>query len=104
MQAGIRRMGGRSDLYSRLLKGFCHDYADFDERLKQLSEEDNQEELARTLHSLKGIAGTMEASGLYLLAQKTEKAFKEKAPDYNKFQEKLVKETTKQIKQINKQI
>ncbi|MGQ1891559.1 ATP-binding protein [Thermophagus sp. OGC60D27] len=104
VQAGIRRMGGRSDLYSRLLKGFCHDYADFRERIHQLTEKNEQEELARVFHSLKGIVGTMEASGLYELAKKTEKAFKEQEENYNQLKEKLIKEIGRQIKHINKRI
>ncbi|MFO8001978.1 MAG: ATP-binding protein [Marinilabilia sp.] len=104
VQAGIRRMGGRSDLYSRLLKGFCHDYADFGKKLEQLSDNDNEEETGRTLHSLKGIAGTMEATALYELTQKTEKAYKENDPGYDRLKEKLVNEVARQIKQINKKI
>ena len=104
VQAGIRRMGGRSDLYSRLIKGFCHDYSDFETKINQLSEKGDDEEIARILHSLKGIVGTMEATGLYDLAQSTEKAFKEKTTNYNKLKEKLVKEVNRQIKQINKKI
>ncbi|WP_291859792.1 ATP-binding protein [Marinilabilia sp.] len=104
VQAGIRRMGGRSDLYNRLLKGFCHDYADIDMRLKQLAEYEETEEIERLLHSLKGIVGTMEASALYQQAQKTEKAFKEQASQYPQLKDKLIKEVKRQIKQINKKI
>jgi PAS domain S-box-containing protein len=104
VQAGIRRMGGRSDLYTRLLKGFCHDYSGFGERLEQLTADDNRKELGRMLHSLKGIVGTMEASGLYHLTQKTEKTFHEDDPKYSQLKNKLVKEITRQIKQINKKI
>jgi PAS domain S-box-containing protein len=104
VQAGIRRMGGRSDLYSRLLKGFCHDYADIGKRLKQLSGKNDQEEITRILHSLKGIVGTMEASGLFHLAQKTEKAFHDEGQNYNQLKDKLVNEVLRQIKQINKKI
>ncbi len=102
VQAGIRRMGGRSDLYRRLLEGFCHDYKDLGDKINQLLERDNFDEVARILHSLKGIVGTMEATGLYELAQKTEKSFKEKAPVYNLLLEKLVKEINRQIKHIKK--
>ena len=104
VQAGIRRMGGRSDLYSRLLKGFCHDYAKIQDRLIQVSETNEDEETARILHSLKGIVGTMEATSLYHLAQKTEKAFKEDSLQYNQLRDKLIKEVKRQIKQINKKI
>lgn len=104
VQAGIRRMGGRSDLYNRLLKGFCHDYADIGNRLKQLEDEGETEETARLLHSLKGIVGTMEASTLYQQAQKTEQAFKGQVSGYKQLKEKLIKEVKRQIKQINKKI
>ncbi len=104
VQAGIRRMGGRSDLYRRLLNGFCHDYADIGTRLKQLSEANETKETARVLHSLKGIVGTMEATSLYQLAQNAEEAFLKNRPQYNHFREKLVKEIKRQIKQINKKI
>jgi len=104
VQAGIRRMGGRSDLYSRLLKGFCHDYANIGERLDELEEKEQEEETGRTLHSLKGILGTMEAASLYELAKKTEKAYKEGDSGYADLKHKLVREVGKQIKQINKNI
>ena len=104
VQAGIRRMGGRSDLYSRLLKGFCHDYANIGERLKQMENNKDDEEAGRTLHSLKGIIGTMEATSLYELAKDTEKAFKEDSEKYPSLKKKLLKEVDRQIKQINKKI
>jgi PAS domain S-box-containing protein len=104
VQAGIRRMGGRSDLYNRLLKGFCHDYEDIGIRLNQLAESEETEETKRVLHSLKGIVGTMEASSLYPLTQKTEQAFIENNDQYNSLKEKLVKGVKRQIKQINKKI
>ncbi|MGM0377862.1 MAG: response regulator, partial [Bacteroidota bacterium] len=104
VQAGIRRMGGRSDLYSRLLKGFCHDYANIGEKLDELEKKGLEEETGRTLHSLKGILGTMEADSPYELAKKAEKAYKEGDSEYSKLKDKLVREVDRQIKNINKKI
>ena len=76
VQAGIKRMGSRVDLYRLLLKGFSHDYKDFDNVIHNLIENGDDETLARTLHSLKGILGTMEAVTLYPLSIETESAYK----------------------------
>jgi len=104
VQAGIRRMGGRSDLYSRLLKGFSHDYANLGAKLEESEKNGFDEQTERTLHSLKGILGTMEATSLYELAQNTEKAFKEGTHEYPNLKKKLIKEVERQIKQINKKV
>ena len=83
VQAGIRRMGGRSDLYKRLLKGFCHDYQHFGESIQELQQSGDHETMARVLHSLKGIVGTMEAVDLYPLAIEVEAAFKAEEADFS---------------------
>jgi CheY-like chemotaxis protein len=92
VQTGIRRMAGRTDLYKRLLKGFCHDYEQFESQIHQLISDDNQESLGRLLHTLKGIVGTMEAPGLYALAIETEKEFRKEGPELNALIEKLIRE------------
>jgi PAS domain S-box-containing protein len=100
VQAGIRRMGGRSDLYKRLLKGFCHDYKHFGPYLQELQEGNDQETLGRLLHSLKGIVGTMEAEVLYPLSIEAEKAFKEESSDYPAYSARLVSEVALLIERI----
>lgn len=89
VQAGIRRMGGRVDLYKRLLKGFCHDYRYFDNYLAELTNANDKETIARVLHSLKGIVGTMEALDLYHLAIDTETAFKSGDPKFEALSKQL---------------
>ncbi len=84
VQAGIKRMGGRVDLYKRLLKGFCHDYTHFDKYMDELITQNDEETITRVLHSLKGIVGTMEAKGLYELSIKTEDAWKESNKSFEK--------------------
>jgi HPt (histidine-containing phosphotransfer) domain-containing protein len=92
VQTGIRRMAGRTDLYKRLLKGFCHDYESFELQVHQLLSDDDQETLGRLLHTLKGIVGTMEAPELYALAIETEKAFKNDPAQLSTLMEKLIRE------------
>ncbi len=100
VQAGIRRMGGRSDLYKRLLKGFCHDYKHFGAYLHELQEGNDKETLGRLLHSLKGIVGTMEAEVLYPLAIDTEKAFKKEHSDFPIYSARLVSEVARMIETL----
>ncbi|ASB49873.1 ATP-binding protein [Alkalitalea saponilacus] len=93
---GIRRMGGRSDLYKRLLKGFCHDYKNFGSSLDDLLGENDNDSIYRLLHSLKGIVGTMDATDLYDLAIKTESAFKSQSDEFVK----LAGELKEQVKEM----
>ncbi len=104
VQAGIRRLGGRSDLYTRLLKGFCHDYDDFSGQMERMLASADKEELPRALHSLKGLAGTMEAVTLYPLVVKAEAAFNNGEPGTEKLLERLKKEVAHLIRMIQKEI
>ncbi len=104
VQAGIRRLGGRSDLYTRLLRGFSHDYADFSEQMEQMLVSADKEELPRALHSLKGITGTMEAVTLYPLVIKAEAAFNNGEPGAPKLLEKLKKEVAHLIRMIQNEV
>ncbi len=89
VQIGIRRMAGRTDLYKRLLKGFCHDYRHFGRHINELMEAEDQESVARLLHTLKGIVGTIEAPELYALAIETEEAYRQQQPGYEMLIKKL---------------
>lgn len=100
VQAGIKRMGGRSDLYKRLLRGFCHDYSLFEENYRELDKVGNTEGIKRLLHSLKGIAGTMEASIIYPLSIQTEKAYKDNDPQFVSLFADLVKELNLMINRL----
>ncbi|MDR2928958.1 MAG: response regulator [Cytophagaceae bacterium] len=87
VRAGIKRMGGQPNLYKRLLKGFCHDYADFALQLTHMQNNNDHETLARTLHSLKGILGTIEATALYPASIELENIYN--AGNHTAFAEKL---------------
>ncbi len=100
VQAGIKRMGGRSDLYKRLLRGFCHDYRQFEDNYRELEKAGNTEGIRRMLHSLKGMAGTMEASIIYPLSIQTEKAYKENDPQFESLFADLVRELNLMIDRL----
>jgi PAS domain S-box-containing protein len=102
VQAGIRRMAGRTDLYKRLLKGFCHDYKHFGQYLSELIDTKDQETAARLLHSLKGMAGTMEAITIYPLVIETEKAFVEEIPEFSALSEQLTFEVAALVDRLQK--
>ena len=101
VQAGIRRMGGRLDLYKRLLKGFCHDYKHFDSYFDELQHLNDQETMGRVLHSLKGMAGTMEAKSLYELTIETESAFVADDANFDQLITKLRFEVSALVKLLN---
>lgn len=102
VQTGIRRMGGRVDLYKRLLKGFCHDYSNFRNNINDLTEAGDKETTARILHTLKGIVGTIEAYDLYTLAIETEKAYLSESPEFTTIIDKLCSEVADMIVKIQK--
>ncbi len=102
VQTGIKRLGGRADLYKLLLKGFRHDYRNFDKQIKELLKVNDTEGLAILLHSLKGIVGTMEASELYKLSIETEEAFKENNPEFKKLADRLELEVSEMVERLDK--
>lgn len=102
VQVGIKRMAGRTDLYKRLLNGFCHDYKNFGNELNELRESDDKETLGRLLHTLKGIVGTIEAPELYALAIETEKAFKNQTPQLTILFEKLSLKVATMVERLQK--
>ncbi len=102
IRAGINRMAGRTDLYKRLLIGFCHDYKLFNNYISGYTESGDNESLERLLHTLKGIAGTMDAMELYSLAIETEDALKNKSPKYSNIIAKLSNEVSLLVSRIQK--
>jgi len=69
-QAALKRLGGNRKLYLSLLTRFSSDYEKFD----LLSVTDNN--LLRTVHSLKGVSGNLGAEELYKLSVECETALK----------------------------
>jgi two-component system, sensor histidine kinase and response regulator len=66
---GLARCLGRSDLYRRVLQGFCDAERDFTDRLNQAINEGEWSLALRLAHDLKGLAGTIGARGLQAEAE-----------------------------------
>uniref|UniRef100_UPI0035673F3F Hpt domain-containing protein n=1 Tax=Pontiella sp. TaxID=2837462 RepID=UPI0035673F3F len=74
MEAGLRRMAGRPELYETILKSFADSHADSITKLKTALESGDDRTAKRLAHSLKGAAATIEAAALHQAAVATEKA------------------------------
>jgi PAS domain S-box-containing protein len=70
--AGLSRVGGNEELYRKLIKNFCADYADAAAILRETLKNGDTPEAVRLAHTLKGIAGHMGARSLYTAANELE--------------------------------
>lgn len=68
-QEGLRRMGGRMESYQRLLAAFVKHQGHCVERLGLALEQEQWAEARREVHSLKGLAAQIGATGLARMAQ-----------------------------------
>jgi signal transduction histidine kinase/FixJ family two-component response regulator/HPt (histidine-containing phosphotransfer) domain-containing protein len=73
LAGGIKRLEGNKTLYVKLLKSFCQEQEDIEERLGALSEKNDLESLRYAIHSIKGVAGNIGLLGIQRIAAKTEK-------------------------------
>ena len=71
---GLERLGGDWDLYLELLGEYCHAYGDFGNQFKRFKIQGDMAAARRHAHSLKGAAGNLAATDLFLAAQSLEQA------------------------------
>ncbi|MBI9082004.1 MAG: response regulator [Desulfobacterales bacterium] len=71
---GLERLGGDWDLYLELLGEYCHAYGDFGSQFKRIMLQEDMAAARRHAHSLKGAAGNLAATDLFLAAQSLEQA------------------------------
>jgi signal transduction histidine kinase/CheY-like chemotaxis protein len=64
LESALNRLGGRQDVYHRLLGSFARDLAGLPARLQGLIASGDHTAASRQLHTLKGLAGTLGASAL----------------------------------------
>lgn len=74
---GITRMCNNRLLYIKLLQGFGQAYGDCIAQTKEMLASGNMDDVARLMHSLKGLAGSISARDVYLAAVQLEKAVKQ---------------------------
>jgi len=63
-QSGLTRVGGNRKLYISLLAKFVRDYADARKELDTLLAQEDQEPAQRLVHTVRGVAGNIGATGL----------------------------------------
>ncbi len=67
---GLRRIGGKVEIYRRLLCAFAEEYRDIGPRVSELLEEGNMQKIHLLCHSLKGAAGNISAQTTCELADR----------------------------------
>jgi len=73
IEPALRRMGGKQDIYGRMLGNFIKDLALMSGQLRSLIEEGDTVSAARLMHTLKGVAATLGADALSAVAASCEK-------------------------------
>ena len=77
VSAALQRLGGDPAFYQRIVRNFCTDLGTQPARLRSLAPSATANELAATLHTLKGTSSTVGAYKLAELAAAAERAVKD---------------------------
>lgn len=72
----LKRLGGNSDLYKRILQAYLSEIRDMPEQLAGLLQAGEVSQASRLMHTIKGLSGTVGANRLAGLAAVAEEAFK----------------------------
>jgi two-component system sensor histidine kinase/response regulator len=78
---GLRKVGGASRVYLKVLKGFFTDYRESAATLRADLEAGRLEAAKRAAHTIKGVAGTIGAAALFGAAGALEAALREERPE-----------------------
>ncbi len=84
MDGALRRLGGNTAIYSRMLQNFLRDIVLIPEQLERHMNQDERVEAAAVLHALKGVAGTVGATRLASVATEEESRLK-RSPDLSQW-------------------
>ncbi len=76
IKTALRRLGGRVELYRKLLKQFAEEYRTGAEGLSSEIESEDWQAAERQAHTLKGLFGTIGAENLQAMSAEIEKALK----------------------------
>jgi len=77
---GLRRVMGKREVYTRLLRGFVSDQARVPAEIRASFAGNRQSDAERAAHTPKGLAGTIGAAGLSRQAGDVERAIRSAAP------------------------
>ena len=76
IEAGIHRLAGNEELYFKLLEEFLRENRQVVEKIQQALDQQDQQTAIRLAHTVKGIAGNIEARNLYKAALALEMVFR----------------------------
>jgi two-component system sensor histidine kinase/response regulator len=77
---GLRRVGGNSKLYAKLLRQFASQQADAVGQIRAALATNDSESATRLAHTLKGVAGNLGAGPVQTAAAAVEKLLRERSP------------------------
>ncbi len=72
IEFGLRRVGGNTNLFGKLVHAFCVKYADIVQELQTALAAGDREQVTRTAHAIKGVAGNLGALELHRAAGELE--------------------------------
>ena len=91
--SALKRIGGNTKTYRRILGQVLEDEADVMERLAQSLDEEDRETAIRIAHTLKGVSGNIGATALQNVSAELEAAIK----DYGRPPEELIRATGERL-------
>lgn len=100
-QTGLTMTGGKPDFFLKMLKKFASSYASAAAEISQTIAEQNFEGAVLKAHSVKGIAGTLGADKLHVLAGDLESALKK---DPRNVDAELLKKFTGELRLVTEGI
>ncbi len=66
--AGLRRVGGKEELYGQILEKFAHDFSDTPQAIRRCLDAGDTAQAQHLCHTLKGVAGNIGATALHTLS------------------------------------
>jgi signal transduction histidine kinase/CheY-like chemotaxis protein len=97
-EKGLQRLAGNKKLYLKVLTNFYNDYKELD--IEKLEEED----LKRTIHTIKGLSANIGAENLHKIASQIDKTpDRSLFPDFNKEMKKVISELSKAVEESKKE-
>ena len=99
---GLTRAAGNRRLYRDLLVRFAKDYLDVGIQIAAALDRGDPTQAARIVHTVKGVAGNMSISKVYSLADKLERAIRERDPAAPKLLKAFTSLLNRQIQAIQR--
>jgi two-component system sensor histidine kinase/response regulator len=95
----LTRINGKVRIFMHMLQTFKRDFSDHEKKIRQAYEQGEQQEMMHLLHSLRGAAGTLSASDLYMAAGRLEDFFEAELTDEAEWS-RLLDEVSSALREI----